>query len=285
MANPAVFPCRRADDFPEAEMKAQVTECFSPDILHVFRDEQQDEDNNDNNNPPSPSVLSRSPCGQATARISPSSFPQFRNLPPELRFLIWEEAALPEPTVVVPRTWNNAKFRYNLQRKVPPVLQACAESRGLLVAQPGPRGGGSAAHKYQLVQTRGRDDEGVYMNFDRESIWIYRGSGYANLQSLVMNWGLRPCWVDSAVDKGVRFIQRFPRLRLLTLLVDFSEHGWPEPSTLKGLRRLKRNEVKRIWSLVRGAFRRAEERDPDGWTAPRLRIVHRTENWSRQEAK
>lgn len=276
MASAEAPPCRRISDVPEGEMKAGVTECFSPDILHVFRDEQQD-----GNRAPPP---------------FPSTFPQFRDLPPELRFLVWE-AALPDPTVV-PRTWNNAKFRYNLQRRVPPVLQACAESRELLIAKPGARVGGggggdlTAAPKYQLVQTRGRDDEGVYMNFDRESIWIYRGYdiseaeivGYADLQSLVMNWGLRPCWVDSAVDKGVRFVQQFPRLEVLTLLVDFSEHGWPEPSTLKGLKRLKRNEVKRIWSLVRKAFRKAEESDPS-WKAPSLHIVHRTENWSRQEAK
>lgn len=109
-------------------------------------------------------------------------------------------------------------------------------------------------------------------------------AGYADLQSLVMNWGLRPCWVDSAVDRGARFVQQFPRLQLLTLLVDFSEHGWPEPSTLRGLKRLKRDEVRRIWALVKKAFRRAEERDP-GWRAPGLHIVHRTENWSRQEAR
>lgn len=99
-----------------------------------------------------------------------------------------------------------------------------------------------------------------------------------------MNWGLRPCWVDSAVDEGVRFARKFPGLRLLTLLVDFNEHGWPEPSTLKGLRRLRRTEVKRIWALVRAALRRAEEEDPD-WTAPQLHIVHRTEKWCRREAK
>lgn len=109
-------------------------------------------------------------------------------------------------------------------------------------------------------------------------------AAYSGLRSLVMNWGLRPCWVDSAVDDGVRFARKFPELRLLTLLVDFNEHGWPEPSTLKGLRRLKRTEVKRIWALVRAAFRRAEEEDP-GWTAPSLHIVHRTENWCRREAR
>lgn len=107
---------------------------------------------------------------------------------------------------------------------------------------------------------------------------------YANMEKLVMNWGLRPCWLDSMVDNGVRFTQKFPRLRLLTLLVDFSEHGWPEPSTLKGLNRLKRNEVKRIWGLVQKAFREAKGSDPS-WSPPVLHIVHRTANWSRQEAK
>lgn len=106
---------------------------------------------------------------------------------------------------------------------------------------------------------------------------------YANLQKLVMTWGLRPCWVESALDEGVHFIRQFPKLRVLTLLVDFSEHGWPEPSTLRFLKKLKRNEVKRIWGLVQKAFREAREHDPV-WSPPSLRIVHRTANWSRQEA-
>lgn len=109
-------------------------------------------------------------------------------------------------------------------------------------------------------------------------------AAYAGLENLVMNWGLRPCWVDSAVGHGVGFVQQFPRLKLLTLLVDFSEHGWPEPSTLKGLKKLKRDEVKRIWALVQKAFREAQELDPR-WSPPSLHIAHRTANWSRQEAR
>lgn len=164
MTSPSVLPCRRAGDFPEAEVKIQVNEYFSPDILHVFRDEQDSS---------LTSLLSGNPHALTPSPSpSPSSFPHFQHLPPELRSLIWE-AAVPEPTVV-PRTWNNGKFGYNLQRKVPSVLQACAESRELLIARSGVRRG-SAAPKYQLVQRRGRDDEGVYMNFATESIWIYRG--------------------------------------------------------------------------------------------------------------
>lgn len=98
-----------------------------------------------------------------------------------------------------------------------------------------------------------------------------------------MTWGLRPCWVESALDEGIQFIRRFPQLRLLTLLVDFSEHGWPEPSTLRSLKKLKRTEVKRIWGLVQKAFREASGHDPI-WSPPSLRIVHRTANWSRKEA-
>jgi hypothetical protein len=109
-------------------------------------------------------------------------------------------------------------------------------------------------------------------------------AAYSGLRHLVMNWGLRPCWVDSAVEEGVKFVRKFPRLKLLTLLVDFNEHGWPDPSTLKGLARLRRTEVKRIWALVRAALRRAEEKDP-GWTAPSLHIVHRTDKWCRRGAR
>lgn len=183
MASPPVFPCRRAGDPQEAEVKAHVTECFSPDMLQVFMDEQQDESNS---NSPSPS-----PSPPMVPSCSPSQFPQFRHLPPELRCLVWE-AALPEPTVV-PRTWDNARFRYTLQRMVPPVLQACSESRGLLVARAGATTGRSpgAAPRYQLVRARGRgggDDEGVYMNFDRESIWIYRGCKFAASRATVCFW-------------------------------------------------------------------------------------------------
>lgn len=108
-------------------------------------------------------------------------------------------------------------------------------------------------------------------------------AAYANMENLVMTWGLRPCWVESALEEGVHFVQQFPKLRLLTLLVDFTEHGWPEPSTLRGLKRLKRNEVKRIWGLVQKAFRDAKGYEADR-SPPSLHIVHQTANWSRLEA-
>lgn len=98
-----------------------------------------------------------------------------------------------------------------------------------------------------------------------------------------MTWGLRPCWVDSTVDDGVKFLQLFPKLQLLTLLVDFSDNGWPEPLTVKGTKRLKRDEVKRIWALVRDAFSKAKTLNPD-WQVPNLHIVHRGESWSQKRS-
>lgn len=290
MTNTQAIRCQRASSIPGPETKPSVDEYISPDIIHIFREEKVEAPAG----PLTPPAKARAPTRSKEEEEEETlcQFPQFQCLPPEIRYLIWE-AAVPEPTVV-PRTWNNARFSYNLRRGAPAVLQACAESRALLVArQPGPPpAGGGVAPKYKVVRMPGRVDEGVYMDLERDSIWIYRGydindgevAAYSGLRSLVMNWGLRPCWVDSAVDEGVRFVRRFPELRLLTLLVDFNEHGWPEPSTLKGLRRLRRTEVKRIWALVRAALRRAEEDDP-GWTAPQLHIVHRTEKWYRREAR
>lgn len=163
MTGPASSHCRSIGDFLEPEMKTEeVSEYFSPDILHVFMDD--DEGNKS-------SIFSKTQ-GNMPLRTSPSSFPQFQQLPMELRCLIWE-AAVPEPTVV-PRTWSNRKFRYNLHRKIPAVLQACSEARRLLVTQL-ERTHPSACPKYQLTQTRGRDDEGVYMDWQADSVWIYRG--------------------------------------------------------------------------------------------------------------
>lgn len=164
MATTQVLQCRRPSSISEADIKSIDDEYISPDILHIFREDRVEA-------PANPLTA------KANRSVPPeeilSQFPQFQRLPLEIRYLIWE-AAVPESTVV-PRTWNNAKFRYNLQRSVPSVLQACAESRGLLVAQPGTARGASIAPKYELVQTRGREDEGVYMNFDKDSIWVYRG--------------------------------------------------------------------------------------------------------------
>lgn len=149
----------------EADLKTESTRCFNPDILHVFSD---DQDTNIR------SILSDDLLPQQNA---PSCFPQFSRLPIELRYLIWE-AALPEPTIV-PRTWDST-CGYNLHRKVPEVLQVCSESRRLLIASAesiqGPQ-----TPKYELVQRRDQRNEGVFLNWWTDSIWIYRGCKFASI--------------------------------------------------------------------------------------------------------
>lgn len=170
MANTQATRCQRASSISEPATKPSVDEYISPDIIHIFREDKAGA-------PAGP--LTPSPRAKAPTRSNEEKscqFPQFQRLPSEIRYLIWE-SAVPE-TTVVPRTWNNAKFRYNLRRGVPAVLQACAESRALLVAQQPRPAAASVAPKYELVRIPGREDEGVYMDFDRDSIWIYRGCGF-----------------------------------------------------------------------------------------------------------
>lgn len=152
--------CRDVDGVHEPEIKVETSESFNPDILHVFM---HDADGS------TPSIFSP-PATKTCPPTATTSFPQFPYLPTELRYLIWEAAA-PESTVV-PRTWE--RFGYNLQRKVPPILQACSESRAHLIAESG-RSRRSETPRYQLVQTHGRKDKGVYMDWQADSIWIYRG--------------------------------------------------------------------------------------------------------------
>lgn len=148
-------------EFQEHDSITEVSEDSSPDILQVFQDDQSA-----TNSAMQLDSLSNKPHQEVG-----SSFPQFPRLPLELRYLVWE-AAIPEPAIV-PRSWNST-FGYTLQRSVPSVLQACSESRRLLIA-PARSSHAASSPKYQLVQRHGRNDEGVYLNWRAESMWIYRG--------------------------------------------------------------------------------------------------------------
>ncbi|PSR77244.1 hypothetical protein BD289DRAFT_486561 [Coniella lustricola] len=277
---------------------SEPTETFTPDILRVFLSNEEEKDTTTSSNKATNTIFDVQKNSMTTTKSSSpaaspaTSFPLFGKLPREVRYLIWE-AAMPG-SVVVPRTWD-VVLGYRLRRKVPAVLQACTESRRLLVSRSEEimaRRAASSSPKYQRVRMSAFQDGFVCLNWRADSIWISRGydisgaeiAAYANMENLVMNWGLRPCWVESALENGIRFIQNFPRLKVLSLLVEFKEHGWPELSTLKALKRLKRNEVKRIWALVQKALGNAQVQNP-GWTPPALHIVHTTPNWSRQQAR
>lgn len=131
-----------------------VSQSFNPDILLIFSD-------------------NATPVSHETH--STSAFPQFKRLPAELRCLIWEYA-IPD-AALIPRSWNNKRFQYNLQRRVPGVLQACAEARELLAARPDEPE--TRSSRYSLVQTHGeKTGTGAYVNWKADSIWIHRGCGY-----------------------------------------------------------------------------------------------------------
>lgn len=109
-------------------------------------------------------------------------------------------------------------------------------------------------------------------------------TAYAGLQSLVMDWGLRPCWVETSIDEGIGFLRRFPKLKKVTLLVEFSEYDWPQNQPNKSIIRCKKREVKRIGTLVRTSARRIQGQNPK-WRAPEIHVVHRTKHWSRKDAQ
>lgn len=159
--------CRNVDCTSENKLKAETAEYFYPDVLHIFLNEEDST---------AASMLSNTPKIMAP-HASEASFPKFRELPAEIRYLIWEAAA-PEPKIV-PRTWN-ASFGYRLRREVPAVLHACAESRRLLVARTG-MARMSTSPRYQLVRMSGYQDGFIYLDWRADSIWICRGCEFLQL--------------------------------------------------------------------------------------------------------
>ena len=101
------------------------------------------------------------------------------------------------------------------------------------------------------------------------------------MRSLVMDWGLRPCWVQTSVPEGAAFIRRFPALEVLTLLVEFNENEWTAEHGNARLLRLKKKQTRGIAQLVRGEFEVQKALRP-WWCPPELRVVHKTEYWRNQ---
>ncbi|KAB5515619.1 hypothetical protein GE09DRAFT_979545 [Coniochaeta sp. 2T2.1] len=206
-----------------------------------------------------------------TDSVEPQSeFHLFPLLPPELRLRIWEHA-LQEPATAH-RTWNNDRFSYALRRRVPPVLQACRETRNWFIREP--RLGEVPEGRYQLVHSRENQVGGVYLDWAKDGVYICRGCKFRfkefefaqlrKLRYLTMNWGLRPCWVESTLDEGVRFVRKFRELESLTLVVTMIGHGFSE-------KQLKR-PLKVIACRVLRQFASESGRD-EAWSPPKLRVL------------
>lgn len=107
----------------------------------------------------------------ADSSAAPLEFHLFPILAPELRFQIWEYA-LQEPGTAH-RTWNDNKFSYSLRRRVPSVLQVCRETRDWFIQEKVLRG------RYQLVRLQESQDGGVYLDWFKDRVHIYRGCRYS----------------------------------------------------------------------------------------------------------
>lgn len=173
---------RHTEGHPEEhaseQQQSEFAETFTPDILHVFLN---DEDKDITNSKPANSLFSsrRNSMTTTVSKTTPTttSFSLFGKLPREVRYLIWE-AAMPE-SVVVPRTWD-AVLGYRLRRKVPAVLQVCTESRRLLVSRSEELMArrAAASPKYQRVRMSAFQEGFVCLNWRADSIWISRGCTY-----------------------------------------------------------------------------------------------------------
>ncbi|GKT50806.1 uncharacterized protein ColSpa_10987 [Colletotrichum spaethianum] len=230
-------------------------------------------------------------------------FHYFSSLPPELRTRIWRLAA-PKPTVVV-RIMNNTTMEYGLRRHVPSLLQVCRESRAELLYDADDRRGSRVGqfHLLHLSREHKEQGKGVYMNYSDDTLMIYRAPqqaimpdavNFSNLQHLAMEWGLRPCWVQNHCHTGVRFVRQFPRLRTLTLLVNFKIYHEPPLGESSSKHREQTQKRRALWeiktwvleAIAQDCTRRTPNGDADveAWTPPEVRVVPKTKYWTASPA-
>jgi len=79
-----------------------------------------------------------------------------------------------------------------------------------------------------------------------------------------MCWGLRPCWVSSSLDEGIRFIRLFQQLETLCIIVAFLDYDSPAKAC--------KRELEIIAASILSEMKLEKERDPC-WTSPNLRVV------------
>jgi hypothetical protein len=100
--------------------------------------------------------------------------------------------------------------------------------------------------------------------FRLDTITAFEFARLRNLRYLSMNWGLRPCWVESSLGEGVRFVRNFQQLDTLTLVVTMTEHDLSEKELKRPLRV--------IAARVLGEFASENSREKT-WQRPKLRVL------------
>ena len=112
--------------------------------------------------------------GSRVVSDSEAVFHLFPLLPPEIRRQIWEWVLLRPATVV--RTWNNDKFSFGLRRAIPPVLQACTETRAWFIQRPHKRSGNTP--QYERLRQREEEEGYVYIDWTRDIVYLHRECEY-----------------------------------------------------------------------------------------------------------
>ncbi|KAH8768394.1 hypothetical protein F5883DRAFT_418782 [Diaporthe sp. PMI_573] len=203
----------------------------------------------------------------------------FPLLAPELRRQVWEWALLRPSTVV--RTWNNDKFSFGLRRAIPPVLQACTETRAWFIQRSHKRSQNTP--QYDRIRQRQEEEGYIYIDWTRDIVYLHRECEYSDLMSdfqfsqleqlqhLRMSWGVRPCWRRGSIHRGVSLIRRFRSLRTVTLEVKCLCSTAETVSDALVL-----HELRAIRRIVLAEFELEGQRDPS-WQAPQLRVLQVTQ--------
>ncbi|KAF9878228.1 hypothetical protein CkaCkLH20_04266 [Colletotrichum karsti] len=217
------------------------------------------------------------------------SFHKFRDLPAELRIRIWR-LATPKSAVVERAVESTTMYGLRRHAPIPAVLQVCRESRAELLYESDSRRGASD-EQFEIVYLSKEDREsrkGAYMNYASDTLLIYRApqraimpdaSNFANVQNLAMEWGLRPCWIQGQCHVGVKFIQQFPALKTLTLLVNFKLES-DLPSSEPRRHRERRQQRRALHEIKNWVLDAVKEQEGPGWTPPEVRVVQKTKYWS-----
>ncbi|TVY89328.1 hypothetical protein LAWI1_G008771 [Lachnellula willkommii] len=169
-----------------------------------------------------------------------TDFPQFNELPLELRLKIWGHAA-PDPTTVVQRMCNKRSLgRFTYRRKPPAILHACQESRAEYLDTGAESGQASVARRrqehpvYKLFFGSGpRCSTPAYFSVDIDAFWggnyparltLPDGDIWDGIENLEIRKTLRHFVIKTGADTwrpnvGELCRHMFPELETITILV------------------------------------------------------------------
>jgi hypothetical protein len=157
---------------------------------------------------------------------------------------------------------------------VPPILHVCRETRSEFTRR-------SRPSHYELIPQRSGEKGHIYIDWAADEVFIPWGCMSCCLPVFRIlttpetafpqnELGLRPCWVEGSLHKGMLFLKRFLSLKTIILVVSF---GRTQANDCRQLRKMENPELRRIATLVLLEFRSERGRD-SVWEPPQLRVVN-----------